>query len=100
MDARLKLSDLGFRIAYQIKAMAALGHHDYAKSISFAEKSFAITPASFDISVIELAAAQKGDLQEVEYATRKFQDLLPEKYEQLRLQIDAVLAYSLVKTTL
>jgi tetratricopeptide (TPR) repeat protein len=100
LDKRPGLSDLGFRIAYQIKAMAALGHHDYDKSISFAEKSFAITPASFDISMIQLAAAQKGDLQKVEYAARKFQELLPEKYEQLRMQVDAVLAYALVKNNL
>lgn len=100
LDNHLELSDFGFRIAYQIKAMAALGHHDYAKSISFAEKSFAITPASFDISMIELAAAQKGDLQKVEDAARKFQELLPEKFEKLRMQVDAVLAYALVKNNL
>jgi tetratricopeptide (TPR) repeat protein len=100
LDKHLGLSDLGFRIACQIKAMAALGHHDYAKSISFAEKSFATTPASFDISLIELAAAQNGDLQKVEDAARTFQELLPEKYERLRMQVDAVLAYALVKNNL
>jgi tetratricopeptide (TPR) repeat protein len=100
LDKHLGMGDLGFRIAWQIKAMAALGHHDYAKSISFAEKSFANTPASFDISLIELAAAQNGDLQKVEDAARRFQELLPEKYERLRMQVDAVLAYALVKNNL
>lgn len=100
LDHHLPLSEYGFRIAWQIKAMAALGHHDYDKSISFAEKSFAITPASFDITIIELAAAQKGDLQKVEDAARKFQELLPERYEKQRMQVDAVLAYALVKNNL
>lgn len=100
LDTRLELGELGFRIAWQIKAMAALGHHDYDKSISFAEKSFAVTPAPFDITIIELAAAQKGDLQKVEEAARKFQELLPERYEKQRMQVDAVLAYALVKNNL
>jgi tetratricopeptide (TPR) repeat protein len=100
LDNRLELSDYRFRIAYQIKAMAALGHRDYSRSVSFAEKSFAITPAAFDITIIELAAAQMGDLQKVEEAARKFQDLLPETYEQQRMQVDAVLAYALVKNNL
>lgn len=100
LDKHLGMGDLGFRVAWQIKAMAALGHHDYPKSISFAEKSFANNPASFDISMIVLAAAQNGDLQKVEDAARKFQDQLPQDYERLRMQVDAVLAYALVKNNL
>ena len=46
---------------------------------------------------MQLAAAQSGDLEKVEEASRKLQEVLPKKYEEIKFQVDAVEAYALVK---
>jgi tetratricopeptide (TPR) repeat protein len=97
LDNKLGLSGHGFLVAYQVKAMATLGHHDYSQAISFAEKSFEINRQTFDISLVMFAAAQIGDLEKLEEAARKFQEALPEKYEKIRFQVEAVEALALVK---
>lgn len=43
------------------------------------------------------AAAQLGDLNKLDEAARKFQEVLPEKYEKIKFQVDAVKAFGLVK---
>lgn len=96
-DNKLGLTGHGFRVAYQVKAMAALGHHDYGTTIEFAEKSFELNRQSFDISLVQLAAAESGDLKKLKEASHKFQQTLPQKYETLKFQVDAVEAYALVK---
>lgn len=97
-DNKLGLSEHGFRVAYQVKAMAALGQHDYVKSIEFAEKSFELNRETFDISLVQMAAAESGDLQKLEQASLKFEQTLPEQFNRIRYQVDAIKAYALVKT--
>jgi len=80
-----------------VKAIAALGQGDYSKSIIFAEKSFELNRETFDISLVQLAAAERGDLQKLEEASNRFEQVLPEKYEKRRFEVDAVEAYALVK---
>jgi tetratricopeptide (TPR) repeat protein len=98
LDNRLRLSEHGYVVAYQVKALAALGLKDYQKSIQFAEKSFALNRETFDISLLQLAAAQKGDLQRVRAAKIRFQEVLPAKYIEKKLQVDAIEAYALLKS--
>jgi tetratricopeptide (TPR) repeat protein len=97
LDNKLGLNQHGYVVAYQVKAIAALGHHDYQKSISFAEKSFALTRTTFDLFLLQLAAARSGDFEKLGEASRKFEEAKPEEYQQVRLQVDAVTAYALVK---
>src|SRR6266850_546731 len=96
-ENKLSLSKHGLHVAYSVKAMAALGHGDYSKSIAFAEKSFELNPDGFEIDIVLLAAAETGDLQKLEETSHKFQQFFPEKYEQRKFQVDAVEAYALVK---
>lgn len=98
LDHELKLSDHGYEVAYNVKAMGVLSRGDYNKSIFFAEKAFSIEPRHFDISLVMLAAAQTGDLQKLAEASRKFQQALPEEFEKKKLQLAAVEAYALVKS--
>jgi tetratricopeptide (TPR) repeat protein len=91
------VSEYGLLVAYQVKAMGALGHRDYGKSILFAEKAFELNPKSFDIALVQLAAAQSGDLQKLHEASMKFQQVLPDRYQVLQFQMDAVEAYALAR---
>jgi tetratricopeptide (TPR) repeat protein len=92
-----QLSEHGFLVGYQVKALAALGHRDYAKSISFAEKAFELDRTTFNISLVQLAAARSGDLQSLGEASRKFKEVLPTDYERRKFQVDAVEAFALVR---
>ena len=97
LDHELGLSDHGFEVAYNVKAMGVLSRGDYSKSIFFAEKAFDIEPCHCDISLVLLAAAQTGDMEKLAEASRKFQQALPEEFEKKKLQLAAVEAYALVK---
>lgn len=98
LDHELKLSDHGYEVAYNVKAMGVLSRGDYSKSIFFAEKAFDVEPCHCDISLVMLAAAQTGDLQKLGQASRKFQQALPEQFEKQKLQLAAVEAFALVKS--
>ena len=91
------VSEHGLLVAYQVKAMGALGHRDYASSILFAEKAFELNRKSFDISLVQLVAAQSGDLEKLHEASMKFQQVLPDRYQALQFQMDAVEAYALAR---
>ena len=90
LDHELGLSDHGYAVAYNVKAMGVLSRGDYSKSIFFAEKAFDIEQCHCDISLVMLAAAQTGDLQKLAEASRKFQQALPEEFEKKKLQLAAV----------
>lgn len=99
LDNQLPLSEHGFRVAYNAKAVGALGRGEYNKSIFFAEKALGISECHCDNSILMLAAAQKGDLQKFADAAHKFQQAaLPEEVEPRKLPLAAVEAYALVKT--
>jgi tetratricopeptide (TPR) repeat protein len=93
------LSEHGFQVAWQVKAMAALGHQNYRNAVLYGEKLFNCEAcrSSFEYSLVQLAAAQTGDLARVEEASRRFQEALPKKFEDVRFQIEAVEAFALVK---
>jgi tetratricopeptide (TPR) repeat protein len=91
------VSEYGSLVAYQVKAMGALGRKDYETAIRFAEKAFALNQKSFDITLVQIAAAQSGNLEKVREATASFQKVDPKRYDELRFQIDAIEAYALAR---
>lgn len=97
IDNKLELSEYGSLVYYGVKAVAALGQRDYRKAIFFGEKYFELKKETFQISLLQLAAAQNGDLKKLEDISKTFREVLPDKYEKLKFQIDAVEAYGLVK---
>lgn len=82
--------------AYSVKATAALGRKDYRRSISLAGKAFAVEQKIHPLIIMQLAAAQSGDLATIEETTRKIEDDLPPKIAEMKLEIDAVKAYAMV----
>jgi len=92
-----KLSGRSEYLAYNVKAMAALGRQEYSKAIAFGEKAFEIGDCHCDISLVMLAAAETGDLAKLEEASRKAQETLPKEFATRKLQLAAVEAFALVK---
>jgi tetratricopeptide (TPR) repeat protein len=84
-------------LAYNVKAMGVLSRGDYAKSIFFAEKSYAANVCHCDLALVMLAAAETGDVQKVQEARRRFEEELPEDFTRRQLQLVAVEALALVK---
>jgi tetratricopeptide (TPR) repeat protein len=96
-DHQLRLSEFGYAVAYQVKAMGTLSRGDYNKTISLSERAFEITQCDCDISRAMLAAAETGNLQKLEEVSSKLEKALPEKFEKKKFQIAAVEALALVK---
>lgn len=80
---------------YQQKALGALSRSDYDTSIAFAEKAFANEGDIFEIGLIQLAAALKGDLEKIDEASRLFQQKLPKDYETFKFPLDSARALAL-----
>ena len=93
-----KLSRHAQGVGYQSKAIAALGRKDYRTSIKFAEQAFAIEQDIFDQMLTRLAFAQMGQLRRVEETRQKVQEIKSPQLLELKLRIDAVDAYALVKS--
>lgn len=89
------LSQRGFIIAYQQKALGALNRGDYKTSITFAQKAFALSDAAFDISIVQLAAAASGNMEKFNEAARRYKEMLSDEYETYKLKIDSVEAFAL-----
>ena len=98
LDHQLGLSNHGYAVAYNVKAMGLLSRGDYTNSISLAEKAFDIDQCHCDISLVMLAAAQTGNLQKLAEASHKFQQALPAEFEKKNLQLAAVKALALVRS--
>jgi tetratricopeptide (TPR) repeat protein len=96
-DHNLSLSDYGRNVAYTVKAGAALGLKDYKNSVKFGQVAFELQPKFYTISMVQLAAAQMGDVTTVDNCTQLFRDTLPARYADFKLQIEAVRAYALTK---
>lgn len=92
-----RLAPQGFVVAYQNKMMAALARRDFSNSIVFAEKCLEIKQTGFFLSVLLLAAAQKGDLEKFKETSHRFEKTLPEDYEKYKFRIDAAEALALVR---
>lgn len=91
------LSGHGLAVAYDVKAMAALGRQDYSKAIAFGEKGFEIEDCHCEYALVMLAAAETGDLAKLTETSHKFQEKLLEDFEKRKLQLAAVEALALVK---
>jgi tetratricopeptide (TPR) repeat protein len=97
-DHELGLSDHGLSIAYNLKAMGVLSRGDYSKAIDYAEKAFELDQCHCNISLVMLAAAETGDLQKLGQAQRRFQQVLPEEFEQKQFQVAAAEALALARS--
>jgi tetratricopeptide (TPR) repeat protein len=97
-DHELGLSDHGLSIAYNLKAMGVLRRGDYSKAIDYAEKAFELDQCHCNISLVMLAAAETGDLQKLGQAQRRFQQVLPEEFEQKQFQVAAAEALALARS--
>jgi hypothetical protein len=98
LDRQLKLSAYWQSLAFDMKAMGALSRADYTKAISFGEKAFDLEQCKCDISLVLLAAAESGDLEKFNQAWLKFQQTLPQEFEQAQFPLAAVKALALVKS--
>ncbi|HJX89688.1 MAG TPA: hypothetical protein VJ372_04285 [Pyrinomonadaceae bacterium] len=96
-EHKLELSEYGQTVAYQVKATASLGLKDYGTAIEYAKKAFAIEPRFYPVSLIQLAAAETGDLGLLETTTQQFRRASPEEYEKTLIHSEAVKAYALIK---
>jgi tetratricopeptide (TPR) repeat protein len=97
-DHQLGLSEHGYEVAFELKALGTLSRGDYARTISFAEKAFEIEPRDFFASMAMLAAAETGDLKKLEKASQMFQQALPQAFEKKKFPLAAVEALALVKS--
>lgn len=96
-DHNRMLSSHAQVVGYQSKAIAALGRKDFRNSIKFAEQAIAIEQNIFDQMLARLAFAQMGHSRGVEETVQKVPEGKLTPILELRLQIDAVDAYALVK---
>jgi tetratricopeptide (TPR) repeat protein len=96
-EHRLRLGDHGHVVAYESKAVAALGKKEYGKSIQLAEQSFAIDHRPFPLIIVQFAAAQMGDMGKLKAAQQRFEKALPAQYLEMKIHMDAIRAYAMVR---
>jgi tetratricopeptide (TPR) repeat protein len=96
-DHNLGVSEYGAFVGFQAKATAALGRKDYRKSIQLAWKAFDANNDLRPLFTSQLAAAQMGDIGAFEQAVQKLQEYQPNKYLEMKLEIDAADAYAMAK---
>ena len=89
------LSPHGFVVAYQQKALGALHRGDYDTSISFATKGFEIERGTFELSVVQLAAALSGNVTKFNEVSARYKEADPDNYESLKLKTDSAEALAL-----
>jgi tetratricopeptide (TPR) repeat protein len=95
---RITLTGHGLGIAFQIKAVAALGQRDFVKAVDYAEKAFQHEPTRiYLMSLWQLAAAQTGDLQKFYQVIEATDKTAPQDYPNPRARTDAIEAYALAK---
>lgn len=76
-------------LVHQHKAFGALSRGDYDTAIAFAEKAWAHEGDDFDLGLIQLAAALKGDVNKFNNTSRIYQQKRPKNYEAFKFQIDS-----------
>lgn len=97
LDRDLGVSAYGSIVAFNAKAMAALGRRDYLECIKQMEKVMVLEEDPSRLMIIQLAAALMGDRARFEAASQRFKQTAPAKYQEAKLQVDAVEAHLLVK---
>lgn len=85
----------GLFMAYEQKAFGALSRSDYNTSIAFAEKAFEMNEGTFEIAVVQLAAALSGNMDKFIEGSRIYKEKLPKEYEELKLKTDSIEALAL-----
>jgi len=93
------LTQHGYVVAYQVKAIAALGNREFAKALDYADQASRLDPASTYLMCLSaLAGAASGDLTKFNEIMRTFQNALPTEFTRLRPRLDAVEAFALMKS--
>lgn len=98
LKGNTRLSEHGYVIAFQVKAVAALGQRDFAKALDYADQAFRREPSlSYVMMLCQLAAAQNGDLDKFYEVVAANEKAVPEDYARLRSRTDAVEAFLLFR---
>jgi len=93
------LTQHGYAIAYQVKANAALGSHEFAKALEYADQASKLEPAATYLMLLSaLASAASGDQAKFNDVMRSSEKNNPPEYARLRPRLDAVEALVLMKT--
>src|SRR6185436_2773273 len=88
------LNEHGYVVAFQVKAVAALGLREFPKANKYAEQSFNLSGSTSYLMLLwELAAAQSGDLEKFYEATAAAEKKLPKESADLRYLSDVLEAY-------
>jgi tetratricopeptide (TPR) repeat protein len=92
------LSKHGYSVAYQVKAQAALGNHEFAKSLDYADQAFRLEPNSpYMMLLMAMAGAASGDLAKFNEVISTFEKINPAELARLRPRFDALEAFVLTK---
>jgi tetratricopeptide (TPR) repeat protein len=92
------LTEHGYVVAFQVKAVAALGQREFAKAMDYADQAFRLNPSStYLMSLWQLAAAQNGDLDKFYEVVAANEKALPQDYARLRSRTNAVEAFLLFR---
>jgi tetratricopeptide (TPR) repeat protein len=93
------LTKHGYAIAYQVKANAALGSHEFGKALDYADQASKLEPGVTYLMLLSaLAAAASGDQAKFNDVMRSSEKDNPPEYARLRPRLDAVEALVLMKT--
>jgi tetratricopeptide (TPR) repeat protein len=92
------LTPHGYGVAFQVKAIAALGRRDFAQALTFAEKAFQANPGSTFLMLLwQFAAAQTGDLATFYQVVAATEKALPKQSAEFRPRTAALEAYVLAR---
>jgi tetratricopeptide (TPR) repeat protein len=92
------LTQHGYVVAYQVKASAALGNHEFAKALDYVDQASRLDPASTYLMCLSaFAAAASGDLTKFNEIMRGFEKSIPTEFVRLRPRLDALEAFVLMK---
>ena len=89
------LSEEALQIAYHQKALGAMNRGDYHTSMTFAEKAFALSEGDFELTMIQIIAAMKGDVEKLQRALELFEEDMETKTEAYQFQRASVEALAL-----
>lgn len=67
------------------------------QALSTRKRRSALSPRFYSVALIQLPAAEMGELRLLDSATQQFRNATPQDYEKTRIQSDAVKAYALNK---
>ena len=89
------LSEEALQIAYQQKALGALNRGEYNTSMTFAEKGYALSKGDFELRMIQIIAAMRGDVEKLQQALTLYEEDMDEKTENYQLKRASIEALAL-----